>query len=97
MKSYVFGKLKLDYHNLMVGYFDKSYLNKNILRVKDSEEARQIKVLQHVRDLSQKGDLTQAYLFIEKFLHGRVHNNFSQWQEKARSRIYAEEALGVVK
>jgi hypothetical protein len=22
MKSYVFGKLKLDYHNLMVGYFD---------------------------------------------------------------------------
>jgi hypothetical protein len=52
MKSYFFGKLKLDYHNMTVGFFDQSYLEKSLLRSKDSEQARQIKVLQRVRDLS---------------------------------------------
>lgn len=97
MKSYFFGKLKLDYHNLVVGYFDQSYLAKNVLKLKDSDEARQIKVIDHVKDLSQRGDLIQAYLFIEKFIHGRPQTNFSLWLEKARARIYAEETLGVVK
>jgi hypothetical protein len=95
MKSYFFGKLKLDYHKMTVGFFDQSYLDKSLLRSKDSEQARQIKVLQRVRDLSQRGDLTQAYMLIDIFIRGSPH--FAQWQEKARARIYAEEALGVVK
>lgn len=97
MKSYIFGKLKLDYHNLMVGYFDQNYLAKHVLKGRDSEQARQIKVLERVKDLSHKGDLTAAYLLIENFIHGRPQTHFSQWLEKTRARIYAEETLGVVK
>lgn len=96
MKSYMFGKLKLDYHNLMVGHIDQSYLDKSVLRVKDSEEARKIKVMQHARDLSQRGEVTQAYLMIDMFIKG-PQPYFTQWQEKARARTYAEEALGVLK
>ena len=34
-------------------------------------------------------------MLIDIFIRGSPH--FAQWQEKARARIYAEEALGVVK